>query len=939
MQMSHLERFSQIFVQAAMILTLTACEQTTIGDNWYPGVTLSYSNSSLSVSSTSVASGSATQISLQLRDTNGNPFASTLVTVSFYAQGGTGNGTFSSVINQGGGTYTSTFTGGTVGTPTILHALVSGKELQSALPTVVVTAISNQSISISSGNPQTGTAGSALANPFVVVVKDSSGNPVSGVTVDWSVVSGGGSLSSSSNLTGPAGLSSSTLTLGTTFGSNSATATIHGTAMSVSFSATGTAGTAAKLSFSLQPSGSGTAGTALDVQPVVQLQDSNGNNVTTSGVVISLTLFADSGCSSNPIPTNPKGTASVLSASATTVANGQATFTGFAITDSGSNLWVKASAAGPLIGCSSVVQINASSIDVTESAISAAPSTNVVADGSHSSTVLFTVQDTYGNPIPNQSVSFTVSGSNNTLSTASPVTTTSTGTVSTSLSSTTAETKTIQITGPASLNTLSATVSFVAGAAAIITKTGDSQTSYISTALAVPLGINVTDSNGNLITNTQIDWSIVTGGGSLGSANSTTDGSGNTTNTWTVGPNAGPGSVSATVHGTAVAATFSASINASSPDVLGTNFVGTAESIASSTFGALTTADSVTFNLASATTVYIDYRAMVNQAGGDSQNQLIANFDGVDDTNSTTPESVYDGNDNNSSLVYLRSLAAGSHTIKIRYLTATGVTTWSSRLLVIRKMVGPFLAANYVAESEAIPSDNNTDYNLATLDSVTFTLSSAATVLVEYAATVTSTEGTTENHIYVDGVADSNSSSAGYDSPNFDGSTIFTPSFLAVPESLSAGAHTITIMHAQDAAINSWQSRMLRVTQVSSSTFSTAIVLAVESTTSNAPTDLTTPDTLSFTLAANSNVLIEYFADGATFNNPLTIYNLLNLDGSAVETTGRTSYDGHWDYNTAQYKVFLTSGTHTIHIEHYNGGSGSDSCWWNNRLIKMTLVN
>jgi hypothetical protein len=65
-----------------------------------------------------------------------------------------------------------------------------------------------------SGDNQTGTAGTALANALVVKVDDGNGNPQSGVTVNFTVSSGGGSVSPTSAVTNANGEASTVLTLG-----------------------------------------------------------------------------------------------------------------------------------------------------------------------------------------------------------------------------------------------------------------------------------------------------------------------------------------------------------------------------------------------------------------------------------------------------------------------------------------------------------------------------------------------------------------------------------------------------------------------------------------------------------------------------------------------------------------------------------------------------
>ncbi|OYE06338.1 N,N-dimethylformamidase beta subunit family domain-containing protein [Nostoc sp. 'Peltigera membranacea cyanobiont' 232] len=103
-------------------------------------------------------------------------------------------------------------------------------------------AASLPTITKTSGDNQTGAAGTALPNPLVVQVKDSAGNPQSGVTVNFAVTSGGGSVSPTSAVTNASGQASTMLTLGAVLGStlpitNAVSTTAAGVG-SVNFSAT-----------------------------------------------------------------------------------------------------------------------------------------------------------------------------------------------------------------------------------------------------------------------------------------------------------------------------------------------------------------------------------------------------------------------------------------------------------------------------------------------------------------------------------------------------------------------------------------------------------------------------------------------------------------------------------------------------------------------------
>ena len=105
------------------------------------------------------------------------------------------------------------------------------------------------SITIVSGNNQTGIAGSTLPAALVVSVKDAAGRAVAGATVSWAVVAGGGSVTPTASTTDSAGLATTNWTLGTAAGANRVTAT-SGTLPAVAFDATATAAVTASVTVS-----------------------------------------------------------------------------------------------------------------------------------------------------------------------------------------------------------------------------------------------------------------------------------------------------------------------------------------------------------------------------------------------------------------------------------------------------------------------------------------------------------------------------------------------------------------------------------------------------------------------------------------------------------------------------------------------------------------
>jgi len=145
-------------------------------------------------------------------------------------------------------------------------------------------------VELTSGNNQVGTAGSTLGSPFVVTVRDAGGSPVSGHSVSWSVTSGGGSLSVTSATTNAQGQAQTFLTLGTTAGTNTVSATANGLSGSpVTFSATGVAGPASQIGLASGDNQAGPTGTALGAPFVVTVRDANNNPVQGTSVTWSVT--------------------------------------------------------------------------------------------------------------------------------------------------------------------------------------------------------------------------------------------------------------------------------------------------------------------------------------------------------------------------------------------------------------------------------------------------------------------------------------------------------------------------------------------------------------------------------------------------------------------------------------------------------------------------
>lgn len=102
--------------------------------------------------------------------------------------------------------------------------------------------------------------------------------------------------------------------------------------------------------------------------------------------------------------------------------------------------------------------------------------------------------------------------------------------------------------------------------AVTVSAASDGQSATVGQALAQPISVQVTDAVGNGIPDVVVTWTVLSGGGSVSSATSTTDASGNASVVWTVGSAAGANTLeasiatgaTATISATAVAAGASA---------------------------------------------------------------------------------------------------------------------------------------------------------------------------------------------------------------------------------------------------------------------------------------------------------------------------------------------------------------------------------------------
>lgn len=165
-----------------------------------------------------------------------------------------------------------------------------------------------------SGNGQTDTVLTTLANPYRVILTDEAGAPVQGASVNWTVTAGGGGTSASTSTTDVDGIAVITHTFGATAGAQSVRAAVTGLIGSpVTFTSTGLAGMPTQIAKSAGDNQTGVINTALATPHSVIVHDGHGNVV--SGVAVSW-VAGDGGGSVNPTATNT-GTSGVASTTRT----------------------------------------------------------------------------------------------------------------------------------------------------------------------------------------------------------------------------------------------------------------------------------------------------------------------------------------------------------------------------------------------------------------------------------------------------------------------------------------------------------------------------------------------------------------------------------------------------------------------------------------------
>ncbi len=486
----------------------------------------------------------AEDLVVRLQDDNGNGIGGRPIT--WVVPAGAGSVTPVNTTTNANGLATTRWTLPTLVGNYTVSAVFSG------LPPVPFTATATAdvptTIEEAGGNNQSAPVGTSLPNPLVVKVTDATGNPVTGVSVNWTA-EGGGSVSAATSGTNASGLAQITRTVGATPGQYTTRAEVGGLSGSpVTFASTATVGPPARLAITTAPGSPTVSGDALSPAPVIQVQDLQGNAVGSPlGSGITVTVAISSG----------QVGASLINTERNTNGSGRATFSNLRISGPPDDDYVltftATAASGPLVPVSSgplVVTAGAANRLV----IIQQPSATAQSGVAFAQQPSVQVQDASGNPIAgNVTITAQVGQGSGTVS---GTTTASTG------GSATASFSGLGISGPVGTKTIiftsgalapgeSNSITLSAGPpASIAIQAGNDQSAGVNQAVSTAPAAIVRDASNNPVANVDVNFQVTGGGGTVTPGTVATGSNGIATVTsWTLGPSAGPNTMTATATG------------------------------------------------------------------------------------------------------------------------------------------------------------------------------------------------------------------------------------------------------------------------------------------------------------------------------------------------------------------------------------------------------
>ena len=519
------------------------------------------------------------RLTATVKNASGTPISGVIVTFAAPASGASGTfagGVNTAATNAAGIATSPVFTAN--GTPGsyIVTATTPGISAPAnfSLTNTGGTAASVQPVT---GTPQVAAVGTAFAAPFVVIVRDAAGNPLSGVTVTFAAPSTGASgtfAGSTAIVTNASGLATSPVfTANSTAGSYTVSASVAGVSAPANFSVTNTVGTPSSIVASSGTPQSAVINTAFAAPLVTLLKDSAGNPLSGTVVTFSAPIAGASG-------TFPGGATST----ATTNASGLATSAVFTANGITGTYTVAAVAAG-VATAANFTLTNTAGRPASIVATSGTPQSTAI-NTAFPARLVATVTDSAGNPVSGAVVTFvtpssgaggTFAGGTNT------ATTNASGAATSGVFTANANAGSYAVT--ASVTGMAATASFAltnsGSPSSIVAVGGTPQTAQINTSFAAQFVAAVKDSAGNPVSGALVTFTAPGSGASgtfVGGANTaTTNAAGLATSAvFRANSIAGSYSVTALVSGVLAPANFSLT---NSPASGGGGIVVTAASV------------------------------------------------------------------------------------------------------------------------------------------------------------------------------------------------------------------------------------------------------------------------------------------------------------------------------------------------------------------------
>jgi adhesin/invasin len=479
----------------------------------------------------SAAAGSPQNVAVKVTTSNGTAVPN--VTVTFAAGANSGNVAPASSRTDANGVATAIWILGT--TPGTNTLTVTPAGLTATTYTINATAGAAARIEPTSNTLLTGPAGGAVTTRPAVVVRDANNNPVSGATVTFSVVNGGGSVTGGTVTTDASGVATvGGITLGPIAGPNLIQAAVLAAGVTgnpVNFTITGTPGAAATLAASAGNNQSGTAGGQAAVRPAIIVRDVNGNAV--ANVPVTFTVASGGG--------------TITGGTQTTSAQGIATVGGFTF----------GTTAGP-----NTITVTAPGLDpvtLTLTGVAGPAAAATAQAGNNASASIGTVvtpspsvlvRDANGNPVAGVTVLFdaftgggAVTGGTQTTN-AQGIATVGSFRVGNTLGAN------MLIARIAGLPNVVFNINATAGAPAnIAINAGSAQTAIAGAAPAIRPSVVVRDAEGNLVQGAIVVFTVASGGGTVTGGTATTNAQGiATVGNYTLGVTPGANTLTASIQ-------------------------------------------------------------------------------------------------------------------------------------------------------------------------------------------------------------------------------------------------------------------------------------------------------------------------------------------------------------------------------------------------------